>query len=307
MNARTLLVAALLLAFVACRQSPRQSAPADYEKQIEAWHQKRIAALKADDGWLNLVGLYWLEPGENTFGADSSNDLVFPAKAAPHMGKFILRDTTVTLMVRPGVKILHDGKPVKTLRLADDMSGDPTILAYGSLRWYIIRRSDRFGVRLRDLESPEIAAFKGIERFPVDPAWRIEARFVKVDPPKILRIPTVIGTVLQEPAPGALEFEIEGKTYRLYPSGESEEHELFIVFGDLTNGKETYGGGRFLYVPQPDASGKTIIDFNKAYNPPCSFTAYATCPLPPEENKLPIRVTAGEKAYAGGPHHEFNP
>ncbi|MDQ7054526.1 MAG: DUF1684 domain-containing protein [candidate division KSB1 bacterium] len=293
----------LLLAAAAFSCGKKSSdLPENYFESIEKWHNERMASLKSETGWLNLAGLYWLEPGENRFGSANDNNLSFPESAPKYMGKFIWQDTTVTVDIAPGVEVLHDGKPVTRMRMVADTDGEPTVLSYGSLRWFIIRRgqhNERFGVRLRDLEHPDAKYFTGVERYPVDPAWRVQARAVKVEPPETLKIPTVIGDVLEEPVSMALEFELQGQTYRLYPSGESGD-ELFIIFADPTNFDETYGGGRFLYVPKPDDHGLTFIDFNKAYNPPCAFTPYATCPLPPEQNRLPIRVTAGEKKYGEG-------
>ncbi len=293
----------LLLAAAAFSCGKKSSdLPENYFESIEKWHRERMASLKSETGWLNLAGLYWLEPGENRFGSANDNDLVFPEGAPKYMGKFIWQDTAVTVDIAPGVEVLHGGKPVKRMRLVADTDGEPTVLSYGSLRWFIIRRgqhNERFGVRLRDLEHPDAKHFTGVERYPVDPAWRVQARAVKVEPPETLKIPTVIGDVLEEPVSMALEFELQGQTFRLFPSGESGD-ELFIIFADPTNFDETYGGGRYIYIPKPDNFGVTFIDFNKAYNPPCAFTPYATCPLPPSQNRLPIRITAGEKKYGEG-------
>ncbi len=290
----------LLLAAAVLSCSKKSSdLPENYFESIEKWHRERMASLKSETGWLNLAGLYWLEPGENRFGSAKDNDLVFPESAPKYMGKLIWQDTTVTVDIAPGVNVLHDGKPVTRMRLVADTDGEPTVLSYGSLRWFIIRRGqhhERFGVRLRDLEHPAAKHFTGVERYPVNPEWRIKARAVKVEPPETLKIPTVIGDVLEEQADMALEFEFQEQTYRLYPSGESNG-ELFIIFADPTNFDETYGGGRFLYVPKPNRDGITYIDFNKAYNPPCAFTPYATCPLPPTQNRLPLPIRAGEKKW----------
>ena len=151
-------------------------------------------------------------------------------------------------------------------------------------------------MRVKDKESPTLRAFHGIENFPADPKWRVEARFEPYDPPRPVRVPNILGTVDTESCPGALVFEIDGKSYRLDPVVERGETDLFVIFGDRTNGHGTYGAGRFLYAAAP-VGGRTVLDFNKAYNPPCVFTPYATCPLPPAENKLPIPIEAGEKAY----------
>jgi hypothetical protein len=166
------------------------------------------------------------------------------------------------------------------------------------LKWHIIKRGDRFALRLKDSGSKALKEFKGLEYFPVDPSWRINARFVPYDPPKQLYIATVIGTIDTMTAPGYLSFRAGRKTCRLDPVHEAGDSSLFVIFADGTSGVETYGGGRFMDVALPDEYGHTVIDFNKAYNPPCAFTEFATCPLPPDQNKLPVRVAAGEKVYA---------
>jgi hypothetical protein len=191
---------------------------------------------------------------------------------------------------------------VTAIIMQHDLQDNPTKLSLGALSWTIIKRGERYGVRLRDHEHPALQNFAGIETFPIDSTWRVEATFEFNNPPHLIAIPTVLNTINEEPSPGAVVFKINGKTYRLDATGKMTDKELFVIFADQTNGKETYGAGRFLYVPTPSKTGKTIIDFNKAYNPPCAFTAYATCPLPPEQNKLPVRITAGEKNYAHAAH-----
>lgn len=276
---------------------------ADYEKSIDDWHQKRVEALKAPDSWLSLAGLYWLEEGENSFGSGPSNSVVFPPdKVAAEMGVFILENGRVTVKAKKGVGIYHDGAPVTTLEMKSDASGKPTVLSRGALSWLVIQRGDKVGIRLRDSANPRIADFKGIERFPVSGKWRIEAQFKPYVGVKILSVPTVLGTIDESPCSGALVFKIGGREYSLDPITEEGSPGFFIVFGDATNGKETYGGGRFLSAEAPGPDGKVILDFNKAVNPPCAFTPFATCPLPPEQNILPVAVKAGEKTYAGGRH-----
>ncbi len=291
---------AVFLIFPGCQ---RESATTDaqYLQSIEKWHQQRIERLRRNDSWLTLAGLFWLHPGTNSFGSAPDNSIRFPAgKADDHIGVFTLSDSVVSVNIFPGVQVLDEtGQPVQKLTLQDDFRGHPTILRHRSLLFYVIKRGKRFAIRLKDTEHPNLKHFAGIERFPVDPRWRVRAVLKPFTTPRTVAVPTVLGTVVEEPAPGFLEFQIAGETYRLLPLGKPGDTEYFIIFGDATNGKETYGAGRFLDVPAPDSTGVTYIDFNKAYNPPCAFTPYATCPLPPEENYLPIRVTAGEKNYRG--------
>ena len=272
-----------------------------YIKSIKEYHAKRIERLKQPDSWLTLVGLFWLKEGENTFGTDKSNDIVFPEGTAPKfIGVFTRNDSIVNVKINNDVKVFHNDSLVTSLILQNDMSGNPTILKHGSLIWYVIKRADKLGIRLKNSESKLLKEFRNIEMFPIDPKWRVEAEFLEYDKPKIVEIPTAIGTVEKGTAFGKLKFKIDGKDFTLEPLG--EKNELFLVFADLTNGEETYGAGRFLAVDKPDSTGKIFIDFNKAYNPPCVFTKYATCPLPTKENMLKIKVTAGEKNFHSAYH-----
>jgi len=275
----------------------------DYVAQVREWHKQRIERLTRKNGWLSLAGLYWLKEGKNSFGSAASNDIQFPAGKAPDfMGTFILENRETTVQIKSGIKVTNDGKPVTKMQLHSDADENPTILSYGSLSWYIIKRGEQYGVRLRDSENPHIRDFKGIDMYPIEEKWHVKATFEPFDPPKRIAVPTILGTVSQEEAPGTLIFQIDGKTCRLDPVMEEGTNQFFVIFGDKTNGSETYGAGRFVYVDQPAADGTTFIDFNKAYNPPCAFTEYATCPLPPEQNQLPIKITAGEKKYTGSHH-----
>ena len=269
-----------------------------YLKEFENWRMQRIKRLKADNGWLNLVGLYWLHPGENTFGSDSSDDIVFPGKAPAIAGKFVLTDSIVTMDVNKGVQIFHDKLPVKNMELTNDNSNKPTILKMGSLVWFVIKRENRYGIRLRDLESPVVKQLDSIPAFPADPGWAIEATFKPFKTPEVFKVATVIGTKEDYVVPGELVFKVNGKHCKLLPSKEGDG--FFIVFADETTGTETYPSGRFLYTPLPEGNNKVLIDFNKAYNPPCAFTPYATCPMPPRQNFLPVAITAGEKTIHPG-------
>ena len=274
---------------------------AAYINEIQEWHQKRIAALTTKNGWLSLAGLYWLKDGKNTFGSAEENNLKFPVCKAPDfIGSIYLEKGTVRCEINEGISVFNGGDKVKSVQMQPDISGNPTILDLNSLSWFIIKRGEEYAVRLRDSENENITMFKGIEIFPIDTTWRVSAKLEPYDPPKIMDVPTALGTISKETSPGSLVFSLMGNTYRLDPIAQPGDESMFVIFADQTNGSETYGAGRFLYVNKPNENGVTIIDFNKAYNPPCAFTAYATCPLPPTQNVLPIRVTAGEKKYA---HH----
>lgn len=292
-----LLVIAIILVFISCKEKePEPKGTPEYITEIEQWHQKRIERLKDENGWLTLVGLYWLREGENTFGSDKNNDIVFPENAPENIGEIILKDSVITLIINEGVNVTNEGNAVKEIKLETDLSGNPTILDLGSLRWYIIKRGDRYGIRLRDINAPLRNEFDGIERFPVNEDWEITASFEAYDPPKVISLPTQIGTIEEEPSPGAVVFEKDGQTYRI--DAVDRGKRLWLIFADETSGKETYGAARYLYIDKPDSTGKTIVDFNLAYNPPCVFTKYATCSFPPKQNFLKLKITAGEKMWS---------
>ncbi|HMO39012.1 MAG TPA: DUF1684 domain-containing protein [Saprospiraceae bacterium] len=265
-----------------------------YEAAINAWQAQREAALVSEAGWLNLAGLFALKPGRNTFGSAPDNALVFP-KGEAHIGAFILENGQVRVEIAPAAEVWQDAKPVNRAIIFRSKAETPVVLQHQSLRWFVIQRGERFLVRLRDLEHPAVQQFNGIERFPSDTTWRVEATLEPAAPDFQLRVADVIGTVSMQASPGAFLFEKNGQPHRLYPTVAGDE--LFFVFADETNGDSTYGAGRFLYAPLPDAQGKTVLDFNKAYNPPCAFTAWATCPLPSPENYLKLSITAGEKTW----------
>lgn len=270
-----------------------------YVKEIEDWRTEREKRLRQDTGWLTLVGLYVLKEGDNRFGSDPDNDIVFPQKFPNHAGVFRLLEGQVTLQVDSGVEIKRGNEWVHSMVMLSDVEEDPTVLDMGSFQLTLIERAGKKYLRLKDRESEVLRNFKGIENFPIDPRWRIQGRLEPYDPPKKILIPNILGFESEESCPGKVVFEYKGNKYHLEPIGEPNK-ELFIVFGDRTNGKETYGGGRFLYADPPGPNGIVILDFNKSYNPPCVFSPYATCPLPPPQNRLSFRIEAGEKNYEQG-------
>ncbi len=273
-----------------------------YRAQIRGWREKREARLKADGGWLTVSGLFWLAPGRNTFGTDRSCDIVLPEGSAPGLaGAFELADGHTSVRLEPGVVARIGSSPITGVTtLRSDASGEPDVLDLGRLTLHVIERGGRYGIRLKDRESTIRKRFTGLEWFPIDERYRIVARFSPYPQPRPLRVPNILGQTETMQSPGRAEFEIQGQHVGL--DGVLEEpdaKELFFIFRDLTSGKETYGAGRFLYAELPK-DGKLVLDFNKAYNPPCAFTPYATCPLPPSQNRLPVRIEAGEKAYGAG-------
>lgn len=271
-------------------------ATAAYVESIDKWHQEREVRLKAPDGWLTLAGLFWLQEGENTFGSASGNALTFPkGKIAAQAGTITLRADTITMRMANGVEALLGNQPVQEALLYTPGMDTVPKLSHGYLTWFVIKRGDRYGIRLRDLQSDALVHFKGIKRYPVKEKWRITAQFEAHPIPKQIAITNIVGQTSQQDSPGTLVFTVNGQQHRL--DALLEGKELFIIFADKTNGIETYGAGRYLYAAMPDGDGKTVLDFNKATNPPCDFVSYATCPLPPRQNFLPIHIEAGEKSY----------
>jgi len=268
----------------------------NYAADVEAWRVKREARLKADGGWLTVAGLFWLKEGANRFGSGKDNDVVLPSSAPERAGVFEFQAGKVQLRLEAGVPATIEGKNVTTADMRPDTSGSPDVLTLGPLTMHVIERGGRFGIRLKDNDSPARKAFKGLEWFTVSEQYRVTARFVPYDPPRKITIPNVLGDASEMPSPGYAAFTLGGKELRLDPVLEdAASEELFFIFRDETSGKGTYGGGRFLYTEKPK-DGSVVLDFNKAYSPPCAFTRYATCPLPPKQNRLGVRIEAGEKS-----------
>lgn len=274
-----------------------------YEREIEKWRKDRLEEINGENGWNTLLGLFWLHDGKNKVGSDPSNEIVLPPDRAPTFaGSIWLKGNTIRLDADPKALITHAGKPVHKLRLRSDANGEATVLRLGSLSMFMIKRGEKLGLRVKDKNHPTRSNFHGLDYFPLDTNWRVEATLEPQVPPKVIPIANVLGMIDNMTSPGTLVFELNGKTLRFDPVLEKGTKQFFVIFGDTTNGKETYGAGRYVYVDPPGKDGKVIIDFNKAYNPPCAFTKFATCPLPPRQNRLAIRVEAGEKKYAGSVH-----
>jgi uncharacterized protein len=274
-------------------KAPAAAAKTDIETETRAWHAQRIERLTAEDGWLSLVGLHWLQPGDNAAGSAEGLAVELPAPAPAQLGTFRLEGDAVHFTPASGVAVTVDGKPFPGGRVRTDAEGQADVLRWGTLRLHAIRRGERTGLRVRDSAAEARRTFHGIPTYPAHARWRVEARLEPAKEARTLQVPTVLGTVEDMPSPGTLVFQLEGKEYRLDPALEGEQ--LFVIFGDETNRTDTYGAGRFLYAALPGADGKVVLDFNRAYNPPCAFSQYATCPLPPRQNKLKVRIEAGER------------
>ncbi len=271
--------------------------PEEHVAAVAAWRADRDARLRSPDGWLSLVGLHWLVAGENHVGAHPANQVVLHGhEIPPRVGSLWVEDGVVRLVPHEGVEVLHAGQPVGEMVLEDDHESRPTVLEIGSLRFHLIRRGDRLAVRVKDSAAPALKGFTGIEHFPIDPAWRVEARLEPAPAGDTLEIVDITGALSRDTTPGTVVFDRDGANWRL-AALPGEDGSLWLVFGDATNGAETYGGGRYLYTETPLPDGMVVVDFNLAYNPPCVFSPYATCPLPPPQNRLPIRIEAGELTY----------
>jgi uncharacterized protein (DUF1684 family) len=293
--AETTMTIGILVSTGLCQTRPQQK-DTGLSARTVAWHAARLQALRAEDGWLNLAGLFWLKYGDNSFGSGPGDDLRFPEdRIPPAAGKLVRNGFQVRLLTSAGSGVTVDGQAVREAIVFDTSMIRTPVLSYGSLRWTIIRRSERVGVRLRDLEHPALRTFKGVDRFPFGQDWVVRARLETSPIPKSIPITNVLGQTNLLPSPGRLVFSLQGRTYALDALEEGDE--LFILFGDATNGVGTYASGRFLYAQRPGADGTTELDFNRAINPPCAFTPYATCPLPPRQNILPMEVRAGEKDF----------
>jgi len=288
----TLLAGVLVIS--ACQPSEPAVDPHAYEQEILAWREQRVANLKDPYGFLNLVGLYWLDEGTTRIGSGADNDIVFPANAAARVGELQTTQDGVRFAVEPGVDVRYEDIPVRSILVSDDTTANPVALTHDTLAWTIIKRDGRFALRLRDFADPAIDQFGPLEYYPINTAYRVTAELEPFDQPRVLNVNTTIeGLGYRPQSPGMVRFAIGGDEYELeaYESGD----RLFFVFGDRTSGRETYPAGRFLYAEWPDDDGRTVLDFNKAYSPPCAFNAFATCPVASPGNRLGVRIEAGEK------------
>jgi uncharacterized protein (DUF1684 family) len=269
-----------------------------HENDVARARAHRLDLLSAPGGWLSLIAFDWLQEGANRIGSATDNDIILSAGPA-HLGTIVLgTDGVATIELAQDSGATVDGRAVQRAALRDDAKGStPSEVRFGSVKLFVIERDGRKAVRVKDEQAETRTGFQGLEYFPVDPSWRVVADWVPFDPPYELELGTVLGTIEKEKVPGKAVFTRDGRTFELYPVQEVPE-ALFFVFGDLTSGKDTYGAGRFLDTGLP-VDGKLVIDFNEARNPPCVFTPYATCQLAPPENRLDVRVEAGELKYRG--------
>jgi len=291
-------VGAMVILALACLAAG--SSEDTYKAEIEKWRQDRETRLTSDTGWLTVAALYWLKEGPNRFGSDRGNDLVLPTGAPGSAGVFEVKGSEVTVKILSGATVTSAGEAITEMQMKPDSAGEPTIVALGDLSMYVIERGGKLAIRLKDKNSRMRKDFTGLKWYPVKPEYRVTAIFQDYEPAKLIPIPNILGQTEKLPSPGYVTFKLHGKKIRLEPILEDPDaKELFFIFKDKSSGVTTYPAGRFLYAELP-VDGKIVLDFNKAYNPPCAFTPYATCPLPPPQNRMDLSIEAGELSYG---HH----
>lgn len=273
------------------------AAQPDYVKDVEKWRADRETNLKKEGGWLTVAGLSWLKEGTNTVGAGEKFDVRLTDNfRAGKFGEIDFANGKAVLKVESGVEAQSDGKEITgPVELVSDQQGKPTEIRTGTQTFFLIKREERFGIRLKDNNSEARRNFTGLHWFPVRESCKVTARLEPGTAEKEVKVPNVLGGFFKMKSAGRLKFALDGKEQSLLAL-EEDDGSLFLIFGDQSNEKETYKAGRFLYADKP-VNGETVLDFNKAENPPCAFTPYATCPLPPPENKLAIEIAAGEKRF----------
>jgi len=286
------MISIVLLAGIVLAASPTAD---NVVSATRSWQEERLKNLQSEDGWLTLVGLGWLKEGSSSAGSGKDVDVEFPRDAPALIGTFTRSGSSVAFNPAKGVAVSRGGQPFTGGALKTDASGaEPDVLQAGRFRFYVIARGERLGVRIKDPEAHTRKEFKGIPTYPASEQWRIRARWEPAAKATTIAVPNILGEVETMPSPGTAVFTVQGKDVRLTPVLEEGSSDLFFVFADETNKTETYGAGRFLYASPPE-NGSVVLDFNRAYNPPCAFTPFATCPLPPKQNRLALKVEAGEK------------
>jgi uncharacterized protein (DUF1684 family) len=276
-------------------------------QDLSAWRAQHAAELQKPDGWLSLAGLEWLAPGDNSVGSAADNKIHLPASGPAHIGILRLQGAAVTLLAPPDgfpEGLLIDGNPAQPQELktgADTDKGNPRITV-GTLNFYAVRRGDRFALRIKDAKSTAMLGFHGLNWYPPNPNYRVNAKWIPYDPPRNIKLVTLIDTSYELPVPGVAVFTLDGHRYSLEPVVEDHPaKKLFFILRDLTSTTRTYGACRFLYTALPsngvDQPGELLLDFNQLENPPCAYTPYTTCPLPPQGNRLPVALPVGELRY----------
>jgi uncharacterized protein (DUF1684 family) len=278
-------------------ENPGVQSPSAHEQQINEWRQNRHDRLASEDGWLTLVGLEWLQEGANSVGSGPSSTIRVSGGPAD-WGTVYLEGDQLRFVPAVDSGVTINGEPAAEFLLVPDSRGEPTVVGSGNLSFYVILR-ESYALRIKDRKAAALQEFDGVDNFAFQPDWRIDARFIPAKEGQTIEIANVLGQLEDTPVYGYAEFDRDGKTYRLLGLGSEDSESVWFLFADRTSGRETYGAGRYLYSDGLPTNGRLVIDFNKAYNPPCAFSDYATCPLTPQENRLDLAVTAGEKSYHG--------
>jgi uncharacterized protein (DUF1684 family) len=290
-----LLTGAVTLDDAVTAEAVAPEATISHEQQIREWRKARHDRLTSDSGWLTLVGLEWLKHGENRVGSGPSSTARIPG-GPEEWGTLYLDGDTLKFVPAEGSGVLVDGAPAEEVFLVADNQGEPTVVSHGDLSFYAIFR-ESYALRIKDRKARTLQEFSGVSNYEFKPDWRFEGRFIPAEIGQTIEIGNVLGQLSPSPVYGYVEFERAGQTYRLLGLGDEDSESVWFLFADRTSGRETYGAGRFLYSDGMPSNGMLVIDFNKAYNPPCAFSDHSTCPLPPQENRLDLAVTAGEKDY----------
>ncbi|MEX0681413.1 MAG: DUF1684 domain-containing protein [Balneolales bacterium] len=270
----------------------------DYRASVEEWHSDRVEALKADQGWLRTAGIYWLREGEQSFGSSENVRIQFPEGSIPEFAGILnLEADTVKIQVSGNIDIRnqHGHRIQEGIIFTPEEAEEKMVLHYRSLTWFVVQREDGIGIRLFDDNSPYLTHFEGIERYDIDPDWRVEAEFIPHNDGTTILIENIIGQLVEWVSAGTLTFSVDGEDVNLIALGSGDR--LFVPFADATAGSETYASGRFLYIDRPEPGQPATIDFNVSYNPPCAFSPHTTCPIPPEQNRVEFPIRAGEKNY----------
>jgi uncharacterized protein (DUF1684 family) len=303
---QTISITATLLVIVACAcfyilplMADQKDIPEikseNHQQVVEAWRANRFERLASPDGWLTLVGLEWLKDGENRIGSAADNDIQLSG-APEYWGSVYLRNDQLHFISSDSERVSINGKSVQQAELVADNKGEPTQVAAGTLSFYAIFRAS-YALRIKDSQADTLRNFKGVDNYPINESWRINGRFIRADEGANIEITNVLGQISESPVFGTFEFDIDGIRHSLLGLGDAESEDLWFIFADRTSGHGSYGAGRFLYSDGMPGNGRLTLDFNKAYNPPCAFNTYSTCPLPPQRNRMDLLVTAGEKDF----------
>jgi uncharacterized protein (DUF1684 family) len=291
----TLVLSCVYSSSVRSGESPGLTPVEEHRQTVLAWRADRHERLVSETGWLTLVGLEWLQKGENRIGGAEDNHIRIPG-GPDYWGTVVLEDGQLRFLRAPGEAVSVDGAFPEEVLLVADKEGKPTTVKSGSLSFHPIFRQS-YALRIKDTQAPTRLSFTGVDQYEIDMDWRFEGTIHRAEEDQTIEIGNVLGQLNDSPLYGVFEFEHAGETYRLFAIGDDESKSLWFIFADRTNGRGSYGAGRFLYSDGMPQDGRLVVDFNKSYNPPCAFSEYSTCPLPPQANRLDLAVTAGEKNF----------